>query len=144
MVREINAGDVMNVLKIEYECFKFPYPPNMINYLYANFQDTFLVAEVDKVAGYVIGIPYNDEGHVISLAVLEEYRNLGIGRGLMDRLMDILKREKFVTSIRLEVREGNSRAISFYKRMDFKICEKVEAYYEDGETALIMIKDMAD
>jgi len=142
LIRTIGARDVMQVLSIEYECFKFPYPPNMINYLYANFQDTFLVAEVDKVVGYVIGIPYNDEGHVISLGVLEEYRNLGIGRELMRKIMDILERDKACTSIRLEVRESNIRAISFYERMDFKTIEKIEAYYEDGETALVMVRGL--
>jgi ribosomal-protein-alanine N-acetyltransferase len=142
LIREIRAEDVLEVLKIEYECFKFPYPSNMINYLYANFQDTFLVAEVARVVGYVIGIPYNDEGHVISLAVLEGYRNLGIGKELMVEVMGILEREKAVSTIRLEVREGNTRAISFYKKMEFMVQERIEEYYEDGETALVMIKDL--
>jgi len=140
LIREIEAEDVMEVLKIEYECFNYPYPPNMINYLYSNFEDTFLVAEVDKVVGYVIGIPYNDEGHVISLAVSEGYRNLGIGRALMNKIIEIFQNEKEVSKIRLEVREGNKRAISFYEKMDFKVFEKIEEYYEDGETAYVMIK----
>ncbi|MBN1786298.1 MAG: ribosomal protein S18-alanine N-acetyltransferase [Candidatus Methanofastidiosa archaeon] len=139
-VRNIRAEDIYEVLKIEYECFKFPYPPNMINFLYANYIETFLVAETDTILGYVIGITYNDEGHIISLAVREEYRGLGVGRALMEEVMGIFKDKQYVSSVRLEVRKSNDRAITFYKRLGFDIVELLDEYYDDKEDAYVMTK----
>ena len=38
----------------------------------------------------------------------------------------------------LEVRESNKPAISLYQEYQFKIAGRREAYYRDGETALLM------
>ena len=77
---------------------------------------------------------------MISLAVREEHRNLGIGKALMDRVMDIFENDLSIRLVRLEVREGNKRAISFYSHMGFKIQERIKGYYEDNEDAFVMIK----
>lgn len=40
--------------------------------------------------------------------------------------------------LRLEVRVSNLGAQKFYERFGFKIKDRVERYYQDGEGALIM------
>jgi len=141
LIRQIAPPDILEVLKIEYSCFKYPYPPSLINFLYANFRETFLVVEVGEIAGYVIGISDDKEGHIISIAVKENYRNLGIGKALMDGIIENF-RNKEISCVRLEVRESNTRAITFYKRLGFTEKELIPSYYEDGEGAYILVKNL--
>jgi ribosomal-protein-alanine N-acetyltransferase len=138
-VRPIAPSDINEVLKIEYECFKYPYPPSLINFLYANFRESFLVAVVDDIAGYVIGISDDVEGHIISIGVREGYRNLGVGKELMDHILDVFNGRN-LSYVRLEVREGNTKAIRFYYRLGFRRREVLRNYYEDGENAYVLVK----
>ena len=139
MIRTVEASDLMEVLQLEYAVFKFPYPPQLVNFLYANYRETFIVADVGGIQGYLIAIYDEDEGHILSVAVKEEARNLGIGKALMTHIMDHL-RDAGVPDVRLEVRKSNARAILFYKRLGFVIRELIPEYYEDGEAAYIMTK----
>jgi ribosomal-protein-alanine N-acetyltransferase len=47
-------------------------------------------------------------------------------------------RLKGVQSVRLEVRESNVEAIDLYKKAGFLAEDKIEGYYVDGESALVM------
>ncbi|MHC1604602.1 MAG: ribosomal protein S18-alanine N-acetyltransferase [Candidatus Methanofastidiosia archaeon] len=141
LIRTVEPQDILEIVKIEYECFKYPYPPTLMNFLFANYKETFIIAEVDKIAGYVIGIIEGKEGHILSIAVKERYRHLGIGKSLMDKILEMFK-EKGVKFIRLEVRESNVKAIVFYQRLGFVKKKKMDAYYEDGEAAFVMTKSL--
>ncbi|MGC8937009.1 MAG: ribosomal protein S18-alanine N-acetyltransferase, partial [Candidatus Methanomethylicaceae archaeon] len=114
----------------------------------------FLVAEVDgKVIGYNMcriefGISnlraaFAKKGHVISIAVMKEYRNRGIGYSLM---MEGIKRvrECGATEIYLEVRVSNKPAIELYRKLGFRASRIIESYYRDGEDAYLMVKDLSE
>ena len=139
MIRTVNASDLMEILQLEYAVFRFPYPAQLVNFLYANYRDTFIVADSGGILGYLIAIFDEDEGHILPVAVKEEARNLGIGKALMTHILEHLRQEG-VPSVRLEVRKSNSRAITFYKRLGFTVLEYIPEYYEDGEGAYIMTK----
>jgi ribosomal-protein-alanine N-acetyltransferase len=139
MIRVVEASDLLEVLQIEYAVFKFPYPPDLVNFLYANYRETFLVADIGGIKGFLIAIYDEEEGHILSIAVKDDCRDLGIGKALMGYIMSFL-REQAVPLVRLEVRKGNARAISFYESMGFRRTEHLPDYYEDGEAAYVMIK----
>ena len=99
----------------------------------------FLVAEED---GYVIGyvifwIKYENQGHIISIAVDKNYRRHKAGTELLIKAIGILSMRK-IHAIYLEVNENNTEAIEFYKTFNFKIDRVVPGYYEDGDAAIIM------
>ena len=99
----------------------------------------FLVAEED---GYVIGyvifwIKYEDQGHIISIAVDKNYRRLGAGTQLLVKAISILSLLN-IRAIYLEVNENNTGAVEFYKTFNFKIDRVVPGYYENGDGAIIM------
>jgi len=142
IIREFKRPDVKRVLEIEMSSFNDPYPTNILVDIY-NLGAGFLVAqENNRVVGYIIfWIKFEDEGHIISIAVDKNYRRLELGSKLVETSIEVFK--KFdVKEIKLEVRVGNKGARKFYSKMGFKEEKIVEDYYEDLEDAVIMSKEM--
>ena len=142
IIREFKRPDVKRVLEIEMDSFKDPYPASILIDIY-NLGAGFLVAQQDNiVVGYIIfWIRYEDEGHIISLAVDRNYRRTGIGAELVEYAIDIFKKCN-IREIKLEVRVGNKGAREFYEKLGFKEKEIFKNYYEDGEDAVIMKRPM--
>ncbi len=99
----------------------------------------FLVAEHDNIiVGYIIfWIRYEDEGHIISIAVDEEHRRKDVGTQLVEAALKIFKRYN-IDKIKLEVRISNKKAIDFYNNNGFIEKEVLKDYYEDYEDAVLM------
>ncbi|MEN4006918.1 MAG: ribosomal protein S18-alanine N-acetyltransferase [Methanobacteriaceae archaeon] len=144
IIREFKRPDIKRVLEIEVDSFKDPYPPNILIDIY-NLGAGFLVAQhYNIVVGYIIfWIRYEDEGHIISLAVDKKYRKKGAGKKLLDHAIIIFKKH-MVKVIKLEVRIKNSGARKFYRKMGFEEKDVLKDYYEDGEDAVIMKKEVGE
>jgi [ribosomal protein S18]-alanine N-acetyltransferase len=142
IIREFKRPDIKRVLEIETSCFNDPYPPSILIDIY-NLGAGFLVAQQDNmVVGYIIfWIRYEDEGHIISLAVDKEYRRKNVGSQLVDYAINIFTKCN-VREIKLEVRVGNKGAREFYKESGFEEKEILKNYYEDGEDAAMMKKTL--
>ncbi len=142
IIREFKRPDIKRVLEIETSCFNDPYPPSILIDIY-NLGAGFLVAQQDNmVVGYIIfWIRYEDEGHIISLAVDKKYRRENVGSQLVDYAIDIFAKCN-VREIKLEVRVGNNGAREFYKESGFEEKEILKNYYEDGEDAVMMKKTL--
>lgn len=138
MIREFRRQDIGRVLEIEEESFKDPYPANILIDIY-NLGAGFLVAEYNNIiVGYIIfWIRYEDEGHIISIAVDDQYHRKEVGSKLVEAALKIFKRYN-ITQIKLEVRVSNTGAIEFYKDQGFTEKEVVKNYYEDLEDAVLM------
>jgi ribosomal-protein-alanine N-acetyltransferase len=138
IVRKFTPNDLKRVFEIESMSFNQSYGIEMVQQLY-EMGVGFLVAEED---GYVIGyvifwIKYEDQGHIISIAVDKNYRRLGAGTQLLVKAISILSLLN-ISAIYLEVNENNTGAVEFYKTFNFKIDRVVPGYYENGDGAIIM------
>jgi ribosomal-protein-alanine N-acetyltransferase len=138
LVRKFKPKDLKRVYEIENMSFNQSYGINMFQQLY-DMGVGFLVAEEE---GYVIGyvifwIKYENQGHIISIAVDKNYRRLKAGTQLLVKAISILSLLKLDT-IYLEVNENNVGAVEFYKTFNFKIDRIVPGYYEDGAGAILM------
>jgi ribosomal-protein-alanine N-acetyltransferase len=138
LVRKFKPNDLKRVYEIENMSFNQSYGINMFQQLY-EMGIGFLVAEEE---GYVIGyvmfwIKYENQGHIISIAVDKNYRRLKAGTQLLVRAISILSLLNLDT-IYLEVNENNEGAVEFYKTFNFKIDRRVPGYYENGDGALVM------
>ena len=132
LVRKFKPNDLKRVYEIENMSFNQSYGIKMFQQLY-EMGVGFLVAEED---GYVIGyvlfwIKYENQGHIISIAVDKNYRRLKAGTQLLIRAISVLSLLNLDT-IYLEVNENNTGAVEFYKTFNFKIDRVVPGYYEDG------------
>lgn len=141
IVRSVIPDDIYTVLNLENQNFDYPYPPEIINFLYECYRDTFLVVEnKEEVIGFVIGITQKDEGHILVIAIRDDYKKKGIGTFLMKKLMEIYEK-KGIKKLKLEVRVSNVPAISMYKRLGFKITNRLVNYYENGEDGFLLKRE---
>jgi len=142
IIREFKRQDIKRVLEIENRSFKDPYPPKILIDIF-NLGAGFLVAQEDNsIVGYIIfWIRFEDEGHIISIAVDDEYRRKSVGSQLVETALKIFKRYN-VNIIKLEVRVSNGGAIKFYHEIGFNKKEILKKYYEDYEDAVLMEMDL--
>jgi ribosomal-protein-alanine N-acetyltransferase len=126
------------VYEIENMSFPQSYGIKMFQQLY-EMGVGFLVAEEE---GYVIGyvlfwLKYENQGHIISIAVDKNYRRLGAGTQLLVKAISILSLLR-INTVYLEVSENNAEAVEFYKNFNFKVDRMVPGYYDNGDGALVM------
>ena len=148
-IRRADRDDVRAVIEINMETLPEHYSDYFYYEILAEFPETFLVAEIGgTIIGYVMcRIEYGfshlkrlglaRKGHVVSIAVKPEHRGKGIGTMLMRASQDAMA-EKTATESYLEVRVTNSEAIALYQMLGYSVSSRLEAYYKDGEAALVM------
>lgn len=72
--------------------------------------------------------------YVESLAVLDAYRHLGIGKKLVEYVVEETK-QRFIHEIMLHVHVDNEDAMDFYLGQGFKKGDVVKNYYKDQQLA---------
>jgi len=153
-VREASLDDLPQVMMINRLCLPENYTYFFFESILRNYPRTFLIAEVDgKIAGYIMcrverGFSKFDRlslkklGHVISIAVLPEYRRRGIAKTLLSNALKALKEHYGCEEAYLEVRISNSPALALYQKLGFTIVKVSRRYYIDGEDAYVMARKL--
>lgn len=143
-LRRAERADLLAVFRIESASFPQPWPYDA----FERFLGTpgFLVAELDRqVVGYVIADVVRNHGspvgHVKDLAVHPDRRGLGVGSSLLSAALSAIATSG-ARSVRLEVRESNAPARRLYRRFGFDPLRRVSDYYDDGEDALVMVREL--
>ncbi len=144
-IRRMRIQDLERVIEIENQSFSNPWSKDAFIYEMGSGISYPWVVEVDnKIVGYSIHWVIIDEAHLSNIAIDPLYRRMGIGRFLLEKLVESTKKKgaKFIT---LEVRASNSSAISLYKKMNFKVIGTRKNYYTNPlEDALIMMKSLEE
>lgn len=150
-VRLARMDDIDQIVKIN----RFALPENYPYYFFVEhlkeYGAAFYVADVNgEVVGYIMPriewgfsnikqLPILvKKGHVVSIAVLEQYRNKGIGKALLEASLKAMKEIYGAEEVYLEVRVSNEPAIHLYKKLGFKEVKVLKHYYADGEDAYLM------
>jgi ribosomal-protein-alanine N-acetyltransferase len=96
--------------------------------------------EDSQMVGFVAGDPHPRDGWgwIATIAVDPSYRRRGIGLALLHACESKLG----VPQSRLTVRISNQSAISMYERDGYKTKDIWQAYYNDGEDAMLMEKEL--
>lgn len=96
--------------------------------------DKAMVAEVDgKVVGAIWVRIMNDYGHIdndtpsLAISLFQEYRGLGIGTALMQKMLDQLKEDGY-RQVSLSVQKDNY-AVKLYQKTGFEIVSENEEEY---------------
>ncbi len=83
------------------------------------------------------------EAELLKIATKRTKRERGIGRSLLERLVDELQKRE-VTDLFLEVRSYNHVAINFYKRHGFhQVGSRAHYYSEPPDSAMILKKNLS-
>ena len=78
---------------------------------------------------------------ILNIYVIPEMQSHGLGSILMDFVLEFLK-EHEVSTLTLEVRQTNTSAQLYYKKYGFVKVAIRKQYYDDGEDADLMLKNL--
>ena len=143
-IRRMTVDDVDAVSAIEADTFARPWSrQSFYEEMTRNACARYLVAvlpdgEIVGFAGVWIVL---DEGHITNIAVRKDWRGRGMGRALVESLMQYAA-NLGVVYMTLEVRAGNAVARHVYMSHGFVQVGVRKKYYEDnGEDALFLVCD---
>lgn len=150
-LRQFTPADLESVININRVCLPENYASYFFIDTYNTLPDTFLVAEYQgRVVGYIMcrlehgfsdlkKLRFAKKGHVISVAVMPDYRRLGIAYSLVESALAAFAALR-ADECYLEVRINNDPAIELYKKMGFIIARTIPRYYFDSADAYVMSK----
>lgn len=152
--RPPNLGDLEEIIHINRVSLPENYPVGYFVQLIKDWHESSVVGIYNnQLVGYVITRIENfsftgflsgrfPKSHVISVAVLPEFRGKGIGKKMMIEVIKKVNVDGKLKEMTLEVRRSNVPAISMYEKMHFSKTKILDNYYRDGEGAYLMTLDM--
>ena len=130
VIEKMTVAHIEEIARLEKECFSSPWSEDGLkSELDNNFARFHVAFSGDKIAGYIGSHNVLGEVYITNVAVFPEFRRNGVGKALVEFLVDEMKTEnaEFVT---LEVRESNLNAISLYEKCGFEKVGKRKDFYE--------------
>ena len=149
IIRRCEPSDMISVMEINMKTLPEHYSDYFYESLLADMPESFLVAENGgKYVGYIMcksefgfsnfkKLGFVKKGHVVSVAVLDEFRGDGIGSALVEEAFKGVK-EKQCDEMYLEVRCSNTDAVRLYEKLGMSVLQRLKSYYRDGEDAYMM------
>lgn len=149
-LRKFRTSDLDSVMAINRACLPENYSEAFFLGLHKDSPHSFMVAEYEgAVVGYIMcrvefgfselqRFKVSRKGHIISVAVMPEHRNRGVGLALLTAALKALQSHYSCSEVYLEVRVSNQEAINLYKKLGFRTTKTVQGYYLDGEAASVM------
>jgi len=150
VVRRCTLEDLEGVIEVNEQELPEDYPYFFYKSILDNYPESFLVAcnSNKEIIGYIMwrvertpsinSLKLKNNGHLVSIAVLKTYRQLGIATTLLSHSMKKIKKYKIDKYV-LEVRVSNFEATNLYKKFNYQTHSIKEKYYRDGENAYYMI-----
>ena len=142
-IEKAQSSQLDSLSELEAICFPDdPYPRFFFTQAEEIYSETLLVAyeEGNPPIGYILAAPDSAERGkwwILSMAVHPEHRKRGIGKSLMDKLIDTLSDNR-ASVIYLSVSENNVDALNLYKKYDFEITRKSYDYFGKESDRLIL------
>jgi ribosomal-protein-alanine N-acetyltransferase len=152
-LRVFAPADVEAVVNINRVCLPENYAPYFFLDTFNSSPQTFIVAESQgRIVGYIMcrvehgfsdvrKLHFSKKGHIISVAVMPDFRRMGIGRGLVEHALSALSGLS-ADECFLEVRISNDPAIGLYGKLGFQIGRTIPRYYYDGSDAHVMTRPL--
>ena len=126
-INEINEIDIGRLVFIGEQCLPIFYDSDSIEYFLNT--DGYLLYKIlldNLIVGYCFIENIDDRCHILSIAILKEYRNKGIGGDVIEYIK-LLNKNKISLYVHLE----NKKAIRFYNNIGFIVKKLLENYYEN-------------
>lgn len=119
-LRPMQMADLDAVMVIEPTIYTHPWTRgNFSDSLNSGYSAWVLEAN-QKIIGYALLMMVLDEAHLLNLSVAKDRQKQGLGRYLLEHMLQIAKNHK-AANMFLEVRPSNISAIALYENMGF--CE---------------------
>ena len=140
-VRWLIRSDMLDVLRIEYQSFEFPWVDDDFLCCLRQRNCIGMVAEADwidgtgvwRIVGFMIYELNKGWLELLNFAVDPQFRRRGVGTQMVERLVDKLGQQRR-TDITALVRENNLGAQLFFRSCGFKATEVVPDAYDECVT----------
>lgn len=131
----MQVNDLPEVMNIENSVYPHPWTRgNFLDSLYSGYEAWTIRDASGALAGYFVLMLAVDETHLLNISVRRDLHGHGIGRLQLDKIISITK-DHGMTSVLLEVRPSNVRALAVYQRYGFVQIGVRKAYYPaEGNT----------
>jgi ribosomal-protein-alanine N-acetyltransferase len=148
-LRGVERADLDALFALDHKCF----PPGIaysradLRYYLSHPRSFSVLAENARksILGYAIAESHLEEGkcigHIITIDVVPSARRNGLGRMLMEALLDHLHSVE-AAKIRLEVAIDNADAQAFYQKLGFVKTGRIPGFYMGKLDALILEKSL--
>ena len=155
ILRPFRSTDINTVITVNRACLPENYPSSFFLYIASSMPTGFWVVERENgdIIAYIMcrietglssfsRLRFVKKGHIVSVAVLPEYRREGIASGMLSKVIPAMEEENASESF-LEVRKSNDAAVLLYQKYGFEISKELKGYYRDGESAYLMAKRLS-
>ncbi|MHA1916890.1 MAG: GNAT family N-acetyltransferase [Candidatus Ranarchaeia archaeon] len=152
IISPVKRDELKKVVEVNRTCLPENYPGSFFVQMFTKYPYGFLVAKSnDEIIGYIMckidrsfhKFQWIKKGHVVSIAVLPEYRRKKIGEKLLKNSLGNMSKVYGAIIYTLEVRETNY-ARKFYEDLGFKEKKVLSDYYADGENGIEMERSYWD
>jgi ribosomal-protein-alanine N-acetyltransferase len=141
IIRQTEEENLNDVYSLALRSLDEYFVPEIFDYFMRQWRRGQLVAclPTGKIIGFIVGSLLGSGRAAVSLfAVDERYRGMGVGTKLLSSLRQRALMEG-ITTIQLELRTENERALAFYRRNGFAEVEYLPGFYNDGGDGIRMI-----
>jgi len=141
-LRPMNELDLDAVMGIELRVYDFPWTRGIFRDCLHVGYCCWVYQREGEVTAYGVMSVGAGEAHVLNLCVSPEAQGQGVGRALLEHLLEVAREHKADT-ILLEVRPSNKPALALYHALDFNEVGTRRAYYPTAvgrEDALILAR----
>ena len=141
-IEQMRPEDAAEAAAIEAGIFSIPWSENGFRTSIISPDTLYLcVRDGGSMIAYCGLLQSFDEADITNVAVREEYRSLGVGRAMLEALMEGGK-ERGISRFTLEVRVGNRAALNLYESLGFVSAGIRKNFYDrPKEDAVIMWKE---
>lgn len=119
-LRPMKMADLDAVMAIEPTIYTHPWTRGNFSDSINSGYSAWVLEANQSIIGYALLMMVLDEAHLLNLSVAKDQQKQGLGRYLLEHMLQIAKNHK-AANMFLEVRPSNISAIALYENMGF--CE---------------------
>lgn len=116
----LSHAQLQSLLKLQYDARESAYR------LRCRAEEHQIIVYNEKRAGRIMVSRRAEVFHLVDIALLPEFRNLGIGESLLRQFIEEAEREKASASLNVETQNP---ALLLYQRLGFEIVNEQNGYY---------------
>lgn len=143
-LRPMRDADIRGVVAVEHRGYTHPWSEGIFRDCLRAGYSAWVVEDGERIVGHGLMSVAAGECHILNICVAPDYQGRGLGRQLMDHLLDLAVNYGASLAL-LEVRPSNAAARALYDRLGFDEIGTRPNYYpaHDGkEDALVLAKQL--
>jgi ribosomal-protein-alanine N-acetyltransferase len=138
--RPMHMDDLDTIMVIEPQIYPYPWTRGNFSDSLNSGYSAWVLMHNEEIIGYSLMMMVLDEAHLLNLSIAKIYQKQGLGRTLLEHMVDIAKNNQMANMF-LEVRQSNISAMALYESKGFNEMAIRRNYYpatNGRENAVLM------